>query len=190
MNGFLTAHFSLSLSSSSSHNSLSPIPYSQVRRNLLPFQLLLHGSNSRACLPNRPDPTVYRRIVLSHRLRSLQRRLRSLVSARSVFVPVPTPPPPFLLPQLQVPPLQRQDLDLLEGRSLFVTTSPSDDQRASLNNVTVNRSLIYVDGSFIIFGMDEFFDPLFRTSESLFSVSFECAACIPNAAMVSSFHEA
>ncbi|KAE8022818.1 hypothetical protein FH972_008587 [Carpinus fangiana] len=96
-------------------------------------------------------------------------------------------PLPFFFHSFKSLPFGAKISTLLEGRSLFVTTSPSDDQCVSLNNVTVNRSLIYVDGSFIIFGMDEFFDPLFRISESLFSVSFECAACIPNAAMLLGF---
>jgi hypothetical protein len=76
-------------------------------------------------------------------------------------------PFPFFFHSFKSLPFSAKISTLLEGRSLFVTTSPSNDQFVSLNNVTVNQSLIYVDGSFIIFGMDEFFDPLFRTSESL-----------------------
>ena len=70
-------------------------------------------------------------------------------------------PFPFSFHSFKSLPFGSKISTLLEGRSLFVTTSPSDDQCVSLNNVTVNRSLINVDGSFIIFGMDEFFDPFF-----------------------------
>ncbi|XP_057956580.1 putative fasciclin-like arabinogalactan protein 20 [Malania oleifera] len=49
----------------------------------------------------------------------------------------------------------------MSGHSLRVTTSESDRQ-ISLNNVTVNGSPVYDDGSLIIFGIEKFFDPKFR----------------------------
>ncbi|XP_059636699.1 putative fasciclin-like arabinogalactan protein 20 [Cornus florida] len=52
---------------------------------------------------------------------------------------------------------------LLPNRSLFVTTSASDEL-ISLNNVKINGSELYDDGSLVIFGLDNFFNPNFNVS--------------------------
>ncbi|XVE74734.1 hypothetical protein DITRI_Ditri12bG0041800 [Diplodiscus trichospermus] len=54
---------------------------------------------------------------------------------------------------------------LLPNHSLILTSSPSDDY-VSLNGVRIDGSPIFDDGSLIIFGIQEFFDPSFRISSS------------------------
>ncbi|KAH7516372.1 hypothetical protein FEM48_Zijuj10G0128000 [Ziziphus jujuba var. spinosa] len=53
---------------------------------------------------------------------------------------------------------------MLANHSLIITTALSDS-RISINNVRVNGSPIYDDGSLIIFGIDHFFNPYFRVSD-------------------------
>ncbi|KAJ4973472.1 hypothetical protein NE237_006646 [Protea cynaroides] len=60
---------------------------------------------------------------------------------------------------------------LYQNHSLIVTTSASD-QQISLNNVKINELSIFYDGSLVIFGIDNFFDPSFKiSSHSLLSDS-------------------
>ncbi|XP_077216283.1 putative fasciclin-like arabinogalactan protein 20 [Tasmannia lanceolata] len=51
-----------------------------------------------------------------------------------------------------------------QNHSLIVTNSGSDGE-ISLNNVKINESIIYDDGSVIIYGIDRFFDPSFESTE-------------------------
>ncbi|XP_042510886.1 putative fasciclin-like arabinogalactan protein 20 [Macadamia integrifolia] len=55
---------------------------------------------------------------------------------------------------------------LYQNHSLTVTTSASG-QQISLNNVKINESTIFDDGSLVIFGIDKFFDPSFKLSSHL-----------------------
>ncbi|THG10519.1 putative fasciclin-like arabinogalactan protein 20 [Camellia sinensis] len=64
----------------------------------------------------------------------------------------------FSLDSLRSLPYGTKIPTLSSGKSLIVTTSALD-QQVSLNNVTINGSPIYDDGSLIIFGIDKFFDP-------------------------------
>ncbi|XVE92064.1 hypothetical protein REPUB_Repub01dG0065200 [Reevesia pubescens] len=48
--------------------------------------------------------------------------------------------------------------------SLFITSSPSDDQ-ISLNGVKIGKDPVYNDGSLIVYKIDKFFDPSFKVSE-------------------------
>ncbi|KAL8161288.1 hypothetical protein V2J09_012777 [Rumex salicifolius] len=57
---------------------------------------------------------------------------------------------------------------LLQGRSLFVTTLPSDD-RVSINGVKIGGSPIYDDENLVVFAADEFFDPDFQIMSTSFS---------------------
>ncbi|XP_010250718.1 PREDICTED: putative fasciclin-like arabinogalactan protein 20 [Nelumbo nucifera] len=49
----------------------------------------------------------------------------------------------------------------LSDHSLIVTTSTSDPQ-TSLNDVKINESSIYDDGSLVIYGIDDFLDPSYQ----------------------------
>ncbi|KAJ0096160.1 hypothetical protein Patl1_15245 [Pistacia atlantica] len=53
---------------------------------------------------------------------------------------------------------------LSPNHSLIVTCSPSNDGEVSLNAVKIHPSPLYDDGSLIIFGIDEFFNPNYRGS--------------------------
>ena len=73
------------------------------------------------------------------------------------FCPLPLPPQTLksLPGGTKIPTLSR-------GRMLIVTTSPTDSE-TSLNNVKLSgESPIFDDGSLIIYGVREFFDPNFR----------------------------
>ncbi|KAI4357697.1 hypothetical protein L6164_001631 [Bauhinia variegata] len=50
---------------------------------------------------------------------------------------------------------------MFSGRSLTVTTSPSD-HAISLNNVRISETPIYDDGFFLIYGIERFFNPNFQ----------------------------
>ncbi|KAH7516398.1 hypothetical protein FEM48_Zijuj10G0131200 [Ziziphus jujuba var. spinosa] len=72
------------------------------------------------------------------------------------FCPIPLP-----LESLKLLSTGTKIPTLLSGHSLIVTSSPSSDQ-ISLNNVKITGgSPIYDDGSMIIFGIEDFFDPNF-----------------------------
>ena len=64
------------------------------------------------------------------------------------------------------------------GRSLTVTSSPSDD-RVSLNNVEITESPIFDDGLLIIYGIYEFFDLDFEVRNPLES-NLGCGLSTPN----------
>ncbi|KAF3432211.1 hypothetical protein FNV43_RR26950 [Rhamnella rubrinervis] len=66
---------------------------------------------------------------------------------------------------------------LLANHTLVITTAPYDS-RVSLNNVTVNGSPIYDDGSLIIFGIEKFFNPYFRFPEPIRSSSVKDRGCV------------
>lgn len=54
---------------------------------------------------------------------------------------------------------------LFANTSLIVSSSPANgDDNISLNGVNITESPIYDDGSLVIFGIDEFFDPEFQVS--------------------------
>ncbi|XP_043712599.1 putative fasciclin-like arabinogalactan protein 20 [Telopea speciosissima] len=55
---------------------------------------------------------------------------------------------------------------LYQNHSLMVTT-PANGQQISLNNVKINESTIFDDGSLVVFGIDKFFDPSFSISSHL-----------------------
>ncbi|KAF8390648.1 hypothetical protein HHK36_025175 [Tetracentron sinense] len=86
--------------------------------------------------------------------------------------------PPLILLQYHISPLKFSPENLkslpfgttiptlLSNRSLIVTTSASEDQ-ISINNVKINGSVIYDDGSLVIYGIDDFFDPEFQSPPDL-----------------------
>ncbi|KAJ0039066.1 hypothetical protein Pint_22211 [Pistacia integerrima] len=67
---------------------------------------------------------------------------------------------------------------LSPNHSLIVTSSPSNDGEVSLNAVKIHPSPLYDDGSLIIFGIDEFFNPNYRgsapTTNTKNNPSLEC----------------
>ncbi|KAK9277696.1 hypothetical protein L1049_007243 [Liquidambar formosana] len=79
-------------------------------------------------------------------------------------------PVPFSFENLKSLPSGSKIPTMFSGHSLVVTSSASDDQ-FSLNNVKINGSPIFDDGSLIIFGIDDFFDPEFQVSPSIQSPS-------------------
>ncbi|XVF02807.1 hypothetical protein REPUB_Repub04eG0205900 [Reevesia pubescens] len=74
-------------------------------------------------------------------------------------------PLPLSLESLQTLPIASTIPTLLPNHSLFLTSSPaSDDDYISLDGVRIDGSPIFDDGSLIIFGIHEFFDPSFGVS--------------------------
>ncbi|CAL8999269.1 unnamed protein product, partial [Prunus brigantina] len=71
--------------------------------------------------------------------------------------PPPPPPPPFSLQSLKSLPFGAKISTLLSDNSLSFTTL-AYDPRVSLNNVPITVSLIFDDGSLIIFGIDRFLE--------------------------------
>ncbi|XAR72274.1 hypothetical protein NMG60_11018856 [Bertholletia excelsa] len=70
-------------------------------------------------------------------------------------------PMAFSLESLQSLPHGTRIPTLSPGKSLIVTRSISE-QQVSLNNVTIDGSPVYDDGSLIVFGIGKFFDPNFE----------------------------
>ncbi|XP_077236646.1 putative fasciclin-like arabinogalactan protein 20 [Tasmannia lanceolata] len=69
----------------------------------------------------------------------------------------------FTLQDLRSLPFGATIPTLFQNHSLIVTTLASDSE-ISLNNVKINDSIIYDDGSLIIYGIERFFDPSFQIS--------------------------
>lgn len=80
------------------------------------------------------------------------------------------------LHRLQSLPLGTKIPTLFPGHSLIVTSSGSG-QQVSLNNVLINGSPVYDDGSLVIFAIDKFFDPHFQILAPIQSPSSE-VGCI------------
>jgi uncharacterized surface protein with fasciclin (FAS1) repeats len=95
----------------------------------------------------------------------------------------------FSFQSLESLPLGAKIATVLPRHLLTVTASPSD-YRVALNNVTVEGTPVYDDGSLIIFGIDKFFNPYFQFSQRFWSQShnLECIASTfqSNALLVSS----
>ncbi|EOY00900.1 hypothetical protein QUC31_014051 [Theobroma cacao] len=72
-------------------------------------------------------------------------------------------PLPLSLQSLKSLPPSSTIPTLLPNHSLILTSSPSDDY-VSLNGVRIDGSPIFDDGSLMIFGVQEFFDPGFGVS--------------------------
>ncbi|XP_047330357.1 putative fasciclin-like arabinogalactan protein 20 [Impatiens glandulifera] len=93
---------------------------------------------------------------------------------------------PFSLETIRSLPYGTEILTMSSGKSLFVTSSPLD-HKISLNNVTICGYPVHDDGSLIIFGIDEFFDPEFEFPQTVQTPIPDLGCVISSSNLTSSF---